>query len=256
MIFNTILSFAGTSLCLALAVLVFLRDRHSLVHRTFVAGMVALALESGFAGLSFHALSSEQMIFWQRLKIISSALLPGFWLLFSISFGRGETKELIHKWKGFIIASFIIPLILISFFYKALFKGNPVPGPSSSWIFFLDWAGHILFLFLLISTIVILMNLERTFRVSIGHIRWQIKFMLFGLGSIFVVRIYTYSQTLLFRSLDTGFDILYGGVLVVAGVLIIRSLARMRLLNLNFFLSHSFLYSSFTVLMVGIYYWW
>src|SRR4030042_2186389 len=253
MIFNTILSFAGTSLCLALAVLVFLRDRHSLVHRTFVAGMVALALESGFAGLSFHALSSEQMIFWQRLKIISSALLPGFWLLFSISFGRGETKELIHKWKGFIIASFIIPLILISFFYKALFKGNPVPGPSSSWIFFLDWAGHILFLFLLISTIVILINVERTFRVSIGHIRWQIKFMLFGLGSIFVVRIYTYSQTLLFRSLDTGFDILYGGVLVVAGVLIIRSLARLKLLNLNVYLSHSFLYSSFTVFMVGIY---
>jgi len=253
MIFNTILSFAGTSLCLALAVLVFLRDRHSLVHRTFVAGMVALALESGFAGLSFHALSSEQVIFWQRLKIISTALLPGFWLLFSMSFGRGEIKELIHKWRGFVIASFIIPLTLIFFFNKTLFKGDPVPGQSSSWILFLGWAGYILFLFLLISTIVILMNLERTLRASIGHIRWQIKFMLFGLGSIFVVRIYTYSQTLLFKSLDTGFDILCSGVLVVAGVLIIRSLARMKVLNLNVYLSHSFLYSSFTVLMVGIY---
>lgn len=127
MIFITILSFAGTSFCLALAVLVFLRDRHSLVHRTFVAGMVALALESGFADLSFHALSPEQVIFWQRLKIISSALLPGMWLLFSMSFGRGETKELIHKWRGFVIASFIIPLTLIFFFNKTLFKGDPVP---------------------------------------------------------------------------------------------------------------------------------
>jgi putative PEP-CTERM system histidine kinase len=163
------------------------------------------------------------------------------------------TKELIHKWRGFVIASFIIPLLLISFFYKALFKGDPLPGQSSSWILLLGWSGYILFLFLLISTIVILMNLERTLRASMGHIRWQIKFMLFGLGSIFVVRIFTYSQTLLFKSLDTGFDILYSGVLVVAGVLIIRSLARMKLLNLDVYLSHSFLYSSFTVLMVGIY---
>jgi putative PEP-CTERM system histidine kinase len=223
------------------------------VHRAFVAGMVALALESGFAGLSFHAISSEQVIFWQRLKIISTAFLPGIWVLFSMSFGRGETKEIIHKWRGFIIASFIIPLTLIFFFNKALFKGDPAPGQSSSWILLLGWSGYILFLFLLIGTIVILMNLERTLRASIGHIRWQIKFMLFGLGSIFVVRIYTYSQTLLLKSLDTGFDILYSGILVVAGVLIIRSLSRMKLLNLNVYLSHSFLYSSFTVLMVGIY---
>lgn len=253
MIFNTILSFAGASLCLALAVLVFLRDRHSIVHRTFVAGMVALALESVFAGLSFHAISSGQVILWQRLKIISTALLPGIWFLFSLSFARGDDRELIHKWRGFVFASFIIPLILTSFFNKSIFKGDPVLDQSSSWIFLLGWPGYILFIFLLISTIVILMNLERTLRASIGHMRWQIKFMVFGLGSIFVVRIYTYSQTLLFKSLNTGFDMLHSGVLVVAGILIIRSLTRMKLLNLDIYLSHSFLYSSFTVLMVGIY---
>src|SRR4030042_2800531 len=215
--------------------------------------MVALALESGLAGLSFHALSSQQVVFWQRLKIIFTGLLPGIWLLFSISFGRGDTKEPIHKWKGFIIPSFILPLIFVSFFNKALFKGDSITDQFPSSILLLNWPGYILFLFLLISTIVILMNLERTLRTSIGHMRWQIKFLVFGLGSIFVVRIYTYSQTLLFKSLDTGFNILCSGVLVVAGVLIIRSLARMKLLNLNVYLSHSFLYSSFTVLMVGIY---
>lgn len=253
MIFNTLLSFAGASLCLILAVIVFLRDRHSLVHRTYVAGMVVLAIESGLAGLSFQSHFFEEVIFWQRIKLISTALLPGIWLLFSMSFGRGESKEPVHKWKGFIIASFILPLLLVSFFNKALFKGDPVGDHISSWVLPLDWPGYILFLFLLITTIVILMNLERTLRISIGHMRWQIKFMVFGLGSLFAVRIYTYSQTLLFRSLDTGFDMLHSGVLVIAGVLMIRSLSRMKLLNLNVYFSHSFLYSSFTVLMVGIY---
>lgn len=252
MIFNTILSFTGASLCLALAVFVFLRDRRSFVHRTFAAGMLALALESGFVGLSLNAIPPGQIIFWQRLKIIFTSLLPGIWVLFSLSFGRG-TQELTRQWKGFVIACFVIPLTLVSFFNQSLFEGPPLLVPPSSRILLLGWSGYLLILFLLISTVVILVNLERTFRASVGYIRWQTKFMLFGLGSLFVIRIFTYSQTLLFKSLDMGFDLLNVGVLLVAGVLIMRSLTRMKLLNLKIYLSHSFLFGSFTVLMVGIY---
>lgn len=45
-----------------------------------------------------------------------------------------------------------------------------------------------------------------------------------------------------------------GGVLLLANIFIARSLWRVRLLKFDFHLSHSFLYNSFTVLLVGIYF--
>jgi len=97
------------------------------------------------------------------------------------------------------------------------------------------------------------MNMERVFRGTIGHLRWQIKFMVLGLGSLFAIRIYTTTQTLLLRSRDPGFELFNMGALIVAGVLILRSLHRMKLLTLDVYLSHSLLYNSFTILLVGIY---
>jgi len=77
--------------------------------------------------------------------------------------------------------------------------------------------------------------------------------MVLGLGSLFAIRIYTVSQTLLFRSLNTGFDVFDAGALIVAGALMICSLGRMKLLGLDVYLSHSLIYRSFTILIVGFY---
>ena len=41
------------------------------------------------------------------------------------------------------------------------------------------------------GTVLILMNLERTFRSAVGTMRWRIKFIVLGLGIVFGARIYT-----------------------------------------------------------------
>ena len=60
----------------------------------------------------------------------------------------------------------------------------------------LGWAGIVLYAFLLIGSILVLTNLERTFRAAVGTMRWRIKFMVLGVGVLFAVRIYTTSQAL------------------------------------------------------------
>jgi putative PEP-CTERM system histidine kinase len=253
MIFSTILSFVAALFSSILGLLVFLRDRHSFVHRIYFAGMIVLAIEATLTGLTYHITSPEEAMFWYRVKMISAAFLPGIWILFSLSFARGDNKGLLYKWKGLVLIAFVIPLALTTLFNSSLFAGVALLGTSSPWVLRLGWSGYAFYVFFLLSTVFILMNMERVFRGAIGHLRWQIKFMVLGLGSLFAIRIYTATEALLLRSLDPGFDIFNVGGLIVAGVLMIRSLPRMKLLNLDVYLSYSLLYNSFTILMVGIY---
>jgi hypothetical protein len=77
--------------------------------------------------------------------------------------------------------------------------------------------------------------------------------MVLGLGGIFAIRIYTVSQALLFHSLELSLEVLNAGVLVLGGALIIGSLFRLRVMNIDIYLSSSFIYNSITVVVVGIY---
>ena len=58
---------------------------------------------------------------------------------------------------------------------------------------------------LLLATVLVLMNLEKTFRSAVGTMRWRIKFIVLGLGIVFGARIYTLSQGLLFSGAGPGF---------------------------------------------------
>ena len=251
--FNLILSYAAALVCGGLAVFVFLKGRRSFAHQMFACGMIAFAAEAILNGLTFRVSLPWEVATCQRLRLIATAFLPACWLLFSLSFGRVSYKEIIAKWKWYIVPLTIVPIILGAFFNASLFKGSPVPDKFSYWSFSLGWAGYLFHLALLLSIILILVNLERTIRNSSGSIRWQIKFMILGLGCIFAVRIYTTSQALLFNSLELSLEVLNVGTLIIAGVLITWSLFRLRILNVDIYLSPSAIYNSITVLIVGIY---
>jgi len=223
------------------------------VHWIFGAGMIALAAEEVFNGLSFRAFWPAEVMKWQQFKLIPTALLLGIWLLFSMSYGRTNYKETLAKWRWVVLATFAIPLSLVTLFGDSLFKSYAALGAPSVSLIRLSWSGYLFYFFFLLSSVLILMNLERTLRNSTGSLRWQIKFMVLGLGSIFAVRIYTGSQTLLFQSLDMALEVVNAGILILASILIIWSLTRTRLLNIDVYLSQSFLYNSVTVLIVGIY---
>ena len=105
----------------------------------------------------------------------------------------------------------------------------------------------------LIASLLILMNLESTFRASSGAIRWQIKFMVLGLAGIFSVRIFTTSQILLFHSLNSSMEAFNSVVLIASGVLIVSAVVLSRLLKVDIYLSETMLYRSLTFLIAGIY---
>lgn len=253
MTFNLILSYSAALICAGLAVFVFFKDRRSFIHQLFAVGMIAFAAEAVLNGLSFWVSLPAEIAYWQRLRLIATAFIPVGWFLFSLSFGRVGYKEIISKWRWHIVTILVIPIALVTLLGRSIFKGPPIFDESFRWSIPIGWSGYLFYLSFLLSAALIIMNLERTLRNSSGSIRWQIKFMILGLGGIFAVRIFTTSQVLLFRYIEMPLEVINLGALILGGALIIWSLFRLQVLNVEIYLSSSFIYNSITVIIIGIY---
>jgi putative PEP-CTERM system histidine kinase len=247
-----LLAFASALFGGILVLAILWNKQRSLVHFFFAAGMVALAAESAFNGLSLKALAVGQVdwvIYWQHWRLLAMAFLPGIWLFFSLTYSRGNHREFLQRWKLALLIFFLIPLIL-----GILFNGDLIFAEDQpKFVINLSMLGFILNLLLLVSMVLVLMNLERTFRAAVGVMRWRIKFMVIGLGVLFAVRAYTSSQALLFHTVDLPLQSVNSGALFVACLLVSRSFLREGHFDLDVYPSHSVLQNSLTILLAGIY---
>ncbi|HEX7654946.1 MAG TPA: hypothetical protein VF607_15665, partial [Verrucomicrobiae bacterium] len=189
---NTTIALISALLGFAMALAVLWRDHRLTAHLAFGAGIALLAGEAVFTALSFD---SPRIYVWQHARLVCSAFLPGVWLIFSLAYGRGNHREFLQRWRLTIITLLVAGpgLAIIGF----PFEPKLLQSKSGHWLIPLSPAGYYLNLFFLVSLVLILMNLERTFRAAVGIMRWRIKFMVLGLGVLLVVRAYTSTQMML-----------------------------------------------------------
>ena len=252
--FNVWLSFLAAGVTLAVIIIGIYRGPRSFTQGIFTFGMLLLALEAALTGFVYRSSNLSEFLFWQRLLFFLESVLPASWLLFSISFARTNYFEQISKWKWILLMAVAVQFALVAFIYNDFISLVLAPHNSSTIFIRIGWSGYLWHLISIILFIAILMNLERTFRHSTGHIRWQTKFMFLGIGSIFGIRLFTDSQVILFNGVDTGLYLVDTSALLIANLFIFRSLFRGKPLSSGIQLSHQFLYTSFTVLIVGAYF--
>ncbi|RPH47784.1 MAG: PEP-CTERM system histidine kinase PrsK [Desulfobacteraceae bacterium] len=254
MTFSVWLSFIAAIVTAGIAVMALYRDPRSFAHRVFAAGMILFAIDAVLTGFTSQSTSFDDFLFRERLQLIAASFLPAVWLFFSVSFARANYSEQISSWKWVLFSSFILPVSMVALFNDAFYTGAPVPTGTSTLFLHIGRSGYVWHLLWVVSAVLIMMNLERTFRHATGHMRWQTKFMFLGIGGIFGAHLFTDSQAVLFKGIDTGLTDVNLGALLVADILILRSLFRGKPLNVSVHLSHQFLYNSFTALIVGIYF--
>ncbi len=219
----------------------------------FAAGMSVLAVEAVCDGLTADALTPEAMLSWQQWRLMALSLLPGLWLVFSLSYARGNARESLVRWRAVWIGALVLPFALAVGFRQDLALAVQQEPETGHWVLRLGLPGIGLELALLLGSIVVLMNLERTFRASVGTMRWRIKFMLLGIAALFLVRLYTSSQAMLFRGFDLSVHGINSAALLVASLLVLRALFRTGHFEMDVYPSQSILQSSLTVLLTGIY---
>ena len=216
-------------------------------------GMVVLAAECFCSGMAVRTTSEDAFVAWQlwRLRVVS--LIPGFWLLFSLSYARGSAWSLLARWRIPVFCAFALPVATVTGFGNGLIESLSHDKSALHLLPRLGWSGTLLYILVLVSSVAVLMNLERTYRASVGTMRWRIKFMLLAVCVLFIIRFYTSSQALLFRAIDLPSEDLDSVALLVAGALMLRSFPRVGDSDLDVHPSRSFLQSSVTIVLTGTY---
>ncbi len=247
-------SFISVLFCIGLGIFVFSGNPRHIANISFSLGVISLAVaEFG----NFMILSSNDplgLMFWKRVSFAGEAFIPGNWIIFSLVFARTNYKELLYKWKTAGIAAYIIPLSFLAFIESDLFvQFSWVQEDPPTAVLLLGSIGRYFCLLLLIGSIIVLLNLENTLRSSAREERWSIKYALLGVGAIFAFYLYINSQRILMTVLRTDYIPVNSGVIIISLSLIVFSLVRHRLMDVNVFISRYVIYNSVTVLFVGIY---
>src|SRR5258708_38935307 len=96
------------------------QGRRSVARWAFIAGMAVLAAENVLAILSADAVLPEDIVYWQRWKFLATSLLPGTWLLFSLTYARGNFREFLTKWRLPLVTAFVLPIGVVMVFGRSL----------------------------------------------------------------------------------------------------------------------------------------
>ena len=247
----TLIAYTSALLGFVMAFSVLWTKQRSLAHIAFVIGVALLAIEAIFNAQALRATTPEAILAWQHWRLMATSFLPGVWLFFSLTYGRGNYREFLDRWK-ITLGIFLLSVPALGIFGD-LFDASKVPARNDQGLLGLSAEGDALNLMFLVGVILVLMNLERTFRAAVGTMRWRIKFMILGLGILFITRVYTSTDMLLFHYVNLSWQAVDSGALFVGCLLIFRSLLREGHFDIDVYPSHSVLQNSLTVLLAGIY---
>jgi putative PEP-CTERM system histidine kinase len=243
---------AGLS-SLAIAVAGLLLGRPGWIRRSFGLGMLLFGVESfASAMLLASAGAPAAQIFWLDVREAARLATPLAWVLFVGAITRHHTAPLPPVWKGGLAVGAALAMALLgAFVTRGAVQVLVVPGPFEGAL--LTGVGVASAAFQLLLTVAVLAGLEACLRISRGMSRRAIKYLVLGLGGVFLVRFYLLSQVALFRSM-TATDVNIGvATLLIGNIVVTVSLARKRLPEAQVTVSRALVYRSVIVGILGGY---
>lgn len=198
-----LVAFAAGVFALALAAASLVRRRPSVATWLFFAGMLSLAAESVFTAFAVSTTSSDDARRWVTLVLCIKAVSPAIWLGFSLAYCRADGRTRLIKWAPALVVIAAVPIGLAVALQNGLF--DVVSDDSlQGWHLVFGPAALVLNGIQLVVLVLTLLNLEQTFRSSVGTVRWRLKYAVLAFVVILGTRLYVHSQGLLFSSPDIG----------------------------------------------------
>jgi hypothetical protein len=90
--------------------------------------MFLFAFEEMFTAFSYGASFAADVRYWQERILLASALIPGAWFVFSISYARAKSSAIQPRWKWGMAALCLVPATFFAIFRSSLFAGSVRSG--------------------------------------------------------------------------------------------------------------------------------
>ena len=239
--------------CVFLGFFVLAQKPRNLINRVFCLGMATLSLVEFGHFQILTSFGGKEIIFWAKFSFLLEIANVPIWLVFSLVFARSDFQKILPKWKFPLILGGLLSGIFMILTVAGDFIGNLLVTQKQIVGFQLTPWSYSFYIFQLFLLVIILINLENTFRASFGPKRWQIKYFLLSLGALFAFWIYLGSQYLLFSIVDTKLFIIQSMVLTLLLGFITFTLVWRRILDVDVFVSRYVIYNSLTLFLVGGY---
>jgi putative PEP-CTERM system histidine kinase len=189
---------------------------------------------------------SEQSLFKLSFALILLSAAGGYLAFGAISLKKKRLSKITACAGAVFLAA------MLFFINPPYVEGLRVPDGY----LFLGPVAYLSALYLLIISVIVLANLEQVLRSASEPARWESKFLYIGMAALYAAIIYISAQTLLFppRSgllLTGSLGLFHSMLLISCGLIAVgwrRSAGRFRIT-----VSHGAIYSSITLLSVGVY---
>lgn len=245
-------------LCAALSAFTLSRNPRHMVNISFSLGMFSFALAgAGDAVALMSYPEAGPTLMGLRISVIGLSLAPPVWLFFSIVFARANYREVLSRWMTALIG---VSLSSVLFICLGAFQGTFILAVESDAlqgletpVVMLGRAGKYFHTYLIIGFMFVLVQLENTLRSSTGSKRWQIKYIVFGVGSILAFFIYLSSKAVLFSAINLQNLPVTSAVIFISTLMMTVFIVRHRLLDVDIFISRYVVYNSVTILAIGLY---
>ena len=249
---SSVLAYVAAGVIAALGLVFVWRERFRPGSIALALGMVALAAREVTGTLAVNAVFKAQAEDWLRLRLLAEGLVPGLFIWFSLNFARTNYREFRARWRPAIALFFVAPLGILAARWSGLLVRDP-PIPLPNWLVPIDAAGFALHVVFLLGAVIVLMNGEATLRASSGTSRWQIKFLVLGMGALFGVQVFLHSQVLLDSWIRTTLFPFGSASLLVASGLVVVSAVRRRQSPVSVYVSKTNFFDSVSLLATGVY---
>ena len=238
---------------LALAALALKSRPRQPLQWTFALGMAGLALEA-FAALMLLTAppTNGAFLFWLGVVKIAAIALLVPWAFFVVTLANLNMPSPPRSWQiGLAAGVALVALSTIAVGVGPAFQAAPATWhtPGATLLPVARYASIVE----LLLTVAILAGLEACLRTSSGANRQRVKYLVLGLGGMFLVRFYLLSQVLLFHTIVPVYVKTIAAALVVTNLFLALPIARDELRGVRLTVSRQMVYRSAVVGVLGLY---
>ncbi|HWD19295.1 MAG TPA: XrtA/PEP-CTERM system histidine kinase PrsK [Verrucomicrobiae bacterium] len=202
------------------------REARRLSAWLFAVGLLLLAAQFACSGMAELGVTGIEKADWESWRLLGYAFLPSIWIAFSLTFARGNPRKNLKQWRILLGFMIVVPVLIAALFRDKLVASLYKEVFETEWKYRVSLGSYLLYLVWLLAVVLVMVNLERTVRASMGMMRWRIKYMIMGLGAFFCVDAYISTQVLIFRSVEPSLQKAEALALLLGGAMTLRSIWR------------------------------